>query len=112
MFDTDDTNADDGPLVRGASPASGMFPTSSRSKLSPVRASTVRMVACASLVLALLWIAGVGSLLAVPLGILAVSSPEAGRAFRLVGAAGIAIGLAGLGLALYLAVTSWSPPGV
>lgn len=93
-----------GPLVRGASPLSGSF-SPRGGEAGPIPRSG-RIAAVAALVLSVLWLAGFGSLFAVPLSILALSSGQIGRSYRWVAVAGLVLGAVGLAFAAVLVITS------
>ncbi|MCC5952180.1 MAG: hypothetical protein JJU45_08815 [Acidimicrobiia bacterium] len=88
-------------LVAGASPLAGSF--SPGGFEGRPRRQAGRSVAVVALVLSVIWVGGFASMFAIPLAILALSSGNVGRGFRVVAIVALVLGIAGLALSGYLA---------
>ncbi len=101
---TEDGSRYDRPLVEPDNFMTGGFQTG-RFDASP-RTSTGRSAARWALAFAVLWIAGIGSLVAIPLAALALASGPIGSAHRRIAVAAVALGTVGLVAAVALFVAS------
>lgn len=99
-----DDSSYDRPMIEPDNLMTGGF-QSGRFDASP-QVATGRSASRWALALAVLWVGGVGSLVAIPLAVLGLASGDTGRAHRRMAVAALALGVAGLGAAVALWVTA------